>query len=121
MAEERFHAIEEKLDAIEARYAQLEEQMAAPDVATDPRRLMELGRERADLTELVETYRRFREIKRHVDETQGLLREGGDPEMDDLARVELESLNEQLDASISELKRMLLPKDPNDDKNVIIE
>jgi peptide chain release factor 1 len=121
MAEERFHAIEEKLDAIEARYTQLEEQMADPEVATDPRRLMELGRERAELTELVDTYRDYKEIKRHVIETEGLLREGGDPEMEELARVELESLNEQLEGSMNELKRLLLPKDPNDDKNVIIE
>ena len=121
MAEERFHAIEEKLDAIEARYTQLEEQMAGPEVATDPKRLMELGRERAELTELVDTYRGYKEIKRHVVETEGLLREVGDPEMDELARAELESLNEQLEASMNELKRLLLPKDPTDDKNVIIE
>jgi peptide chain release factor 1 len=121
MAEERFHAIEEKLDSIESRYNGLEEQMADPDVATDPRRLMELGRERSELSELIETYRQYKETKHHLAETEQILREGGDPEMDELARAELETLNARQEEAMSNLKRLLLPKDPNDDKNVIIE
>ena len=120
MAEERFHAIEEKLDAIEARYTGLEDQMSAPENATDPRQLMELGRERAELTELVESYRRYKEAKRQVAETEGLLA-GGDPGMEELISAEMESLNAALETELANLKRLLLPKDPNDDKNVIIE
>lgn len=121
MPVERFTAIEDKLDSVEASYMQVEEQMASPEVATDPRRLMQLGRERADLTEIVETYRRYKEIKAELLQTEELLRDANDPEMEELARAELASLEEQLDGELTTIKRLLLPKDPNDDKNVIIE
>lgn len=113
--------IDQKLDAIEARYAQLEEMMGQPEIATDPRRLMELGRERADLSPLVETYRRYRHAKQQIAEAQDLLGDGSDPGMTEMAREELEQLEPQLAAELNEIRRLLLPKDPNDDKNVIIE
>jgi peptide chain release factor 1 len=114
--------LEDKLDSIEQRYVQLEEMMGEPEVATDPKQLMELGRERADLSNLVESYREYRDINRQIADTEGILsNDGSDPEMAELARAEIESLEEQRDERMAVIKRLLLPKDPNDDKNVIME
>lgn len=114
--------LEDKLASIEQRYIQLEEMMGEPGVSTDPKRLMELGRERAELSGLVETYRRYRETVRHLDDTETMLsNDGSDPEMAALVRAEIEDLQKQRDEEMAQIKRLLLPKDPTDDKSVIIE
>jgi peptide chain release factor 1 len=114
--------LEDKLDSIEQRYVQLEEMMGENDVATDPKRLMEIGRERAELGNLVEIYRKYRETNRQLTDTETMLsNDGADPEMAELARAEIESLQVQRDRQMTEIKRLLLPKDPNDDKSVVIE
>jgi peptide chain release factor 1 len=120
MIEEKTDTIEQKLQSVEQRYVQLEDLMASPAVATDPRRLMELGRERADLTEIVEVYRRYRSIKSEIAGAVELLREA-EPELQEMAREEIVQLQEQRAALVDEIKRLLLPKDPMDDKDVIIE
>ncbi len=114
--------LEDKLNSIEQHYVELEEMMGHPDVTSDPRQLMELGRERAELTDLVEIYRRYRDTKHQIAETETMLTgDGADTEMVELARLEIESLQAQRDKQMEEIKRLLLPKDPNDNKNVIIE
>ena len=114
--------LDEKLSAIEQRYVQLEEQMGEPDVSADPQRLMELGRERSDLEDLVTVYRDYREVNRQLADTQTMLSaDGADPEMAELARTEIADLESQRHRILDEIKRLLLPRDPNEDKNVIIE
>ncbi|MEO8285697.1 MAG: peptide chain release factor 1 [Chloroflexota bacterium] len=114
--------LEDKLESIEQHYVQLEDMMGDPDVSTDPRRLMELGRERAELTPLVETYRTLRETSREISDTETMLSgDGSDPEMAELARAEIETLEQKRDRLMEDIKRLLLPRDPNDNKNVIIE
>jgi peptide chain release factor 1 len=113
-------SLRSKLESIEQHYVQLEEQMAEPEVATDHRRMTELGRERAEYEDLVTIYRSFRDIDRHVVEAEEL-RESQDPELAQYAREELERLVPRHEAALSEIKRLLLPRDPNDDKNVIME
>ncbi|MBF6611830.1 MAG: peptide chain release factor 1 [Chloroflexi bacterium] len=114
--------IDEKLQSIEQRYVQLEEMMAGPEVATDPKQLMDLGRERVELQDLVEAYRRYRDTSHEITETESLLRsDGADPELAELAHAEIERLQKERNAYMDEIKRLLLPKDPTDDKNVIIE
>jgi peptide chain release factor 1 len=119
--DERHNGIEAKLDDVERRYAQLEHMMSQPEVATDPQQLMELGRERAESTAIVEAYRRYRELSRQIRETEEMLRESSEPELVEMARVEIEELEARRDTEMEEIKRLLLPKDPNDDKSVIIE
>lgn len=114
-------SIDQKLDAVEARYTQLEELMSQPEVATDRKRIIELGRERAELTELVETYRRYKTLSEQIAEVQELARDGSDPDMAEMAKQEIEELQPRLDAELADIKKLLLPKDPSDDKNVIIE
>jgi peptide chain release factor 1 len=82
---------------------------------------MELGRERAELTPLVEAYRAYKKTQQLMSEAQEILREGADPDMAEMAREEIAQLEPQLEAQLNEIKRLLLPKDPLDDKNVIIE
>src|SRR5437773_1700970 len=112
--------VQNKLDSIQQRYVQLEDMMADPEISTDPKRLMEIARERAELTELVEVYRRYKDIDRHIIEAEEL-REAPDPDIAQMAREELEDLQAKQQANVDKIKHLLLPKDPNDDKNVIIE
>ena len=112
--------LHEKLDRIVARYDEIEQQMADPAVIADFGRLNELAQERTELTELVEVYRRFKAVEGQMADNESLI-EDGDPDLTELAELE----NEQLDAERVELERqlkqLLLPKDPKDDKNVIVE
>jgi len=96
--------------------------MGENEIATDPKQLMELGRERADLTDLVESYRTYRDLNRQIADTESILsNDGSDPELAEMVRAEIESLEERRDEQMAAIKRLLLPKDPNDDKSVIME
>ncbi len=121
MIADRTDGLEGKLNSIEERYAQLEGLMAQLEVATDPRRLMEIGRERAELTDLVDTYRAYKEVRGHISDAEQIADDATDPELIEMARLEIEELQPQLEKQIEEIKRLLLPRDPNDSKNVIIE
>lgn len=103
---------------VERRFEDLERQMADPDVATNPARLQEIGRERADIAEVVEAYRELRSVEEGISETELL---ASDPEMAELAEDELRSLRDRRDALTTRVKSLLVPKDPNDEKNVIVE
>ena len=109
-----------KLESIEQHYTELEEMMAQPEIATDHRRITELGRERAELQELVDAYRRYQKIRQEIDSTEEMLNGESDPEMVEMTRAELDELRKQLDVEMTEIKRLLLPKDKDDDKDVII-
>lgn len=108
------------LDQVVERYEELQRLMAEPEIATNPRLLQEYARELAGLEELVATYRRYREAKRQLDEAEELAR-SDDRELAELAREEAGELRERLEALEAELKRLLLPKDPNDERDVIVE
>jgi peptide chain release factor 1 len=110
----------DRIQRLAARYDEITQLMADPDVLADYGRLQELGQERSELDELVQAYHRYQEVQRQIDDNR-LLLDDGDPELRSLAEMEvagLEAEQEQLD---QEMKRLLLPKDPNDDKNVIVE
>jgi peptide chain release factor 1 len=94
--------------------------MADPAVATDPTKLAEFGRERAELEEVVATFRDFRDLEKQVEETQ-LLVADSDREMAELAQEELKSLRAGREEMLVKLRGLLVPKDPNDQKNVIVE
>lgn len=115
------NGIEAKLQSIEERYSELEAMMSDENVSTDHTRLMEVGRERAELTGLVEAYRALRDINGQIAGAEEMAHDGTDPEMAEMARTELEDLTKRRDSHLEQVKRLLLPRDPNDDKNVIIE
>jgi peptide chain release factor 1 len=111
----------EKLAAVEARYEELNRLMAEPQVATNPDLLREYGQEAADLEELVQVYRRFRDVRDQLAETRTMLDDGLDDEMLALVEQEIDDLEQQEAELTDQLQWLLLPKDPNDEKNVIVE
>lgn len=109
-----------QLDRIEARFTEIEELLADPTVLADYNRMTELAQERSELEEVVSTYARSKVVEQQLEENQLLLEEN-DPELRELAELEIESLQEEQATLEQQLKQLLLPKDPKDDKNVIVE
>ncbi|MSQ10233.1 MAG: peptide chain release factor 1 [Dehalococcoidia bacterium] len=111
----------DKLQPIEDRYEEISALMGQNDVATDPARLQALGKEQSGLTDLVTAFRQYRSTFNQREETAALLAEATDDEMRDMAREELDDLDVKAAQLQEAIKLLLLPKDPNDTKNVIIE
>ena len=111
----------EKLDHIESRYQELTAQLSSPEVLGDSSRYQKLARTHADLAEVVEKYRQWKELEKGVRETKQMMVESEDAEMKQLAHEEERQLLERKEIVENELKRLLLPRDPNDEKNVILE
>ena len=111
----------DKLDAIVLRYEDINRELASPGVLSDQARFRRLMKEQSDLTPLVETYTRFRSVSDNLEESRLLLEEEDDEEMRELAREEISSSKKELDSLQEQLKILLIPKDPNDEKNVIVE
>jgi len=111
----------EKLALVEERYEELNRLMADPEVATDHIRLKELAQEQAEIEELVQTYRQYKANEQELSETEGILQEGSDEELEELAREEIERLTARQEKLYEKLRLMLLPRDPKDKKNVIME
>src|SRR2546428_2768251 len=111
----------DKLRQIEERSEELERTLADPKIYGQPAEFARLRKERADSVEVVERFREYREVLRRLGEAQHLLTEGGDRELAELAQAEIDELSVRQTALESDLKRLLLPRDPNDDKNVFVE
>ncbi|MGQ9768399.1 MAG: peptide chain release factor 1 [Anaerolineae bacterium] len=111
----------DKVAAIDQRYEELNHLMADPAIATDPARLGELAREQAEIQEIVSVYRAYRAAEAELADARALLKDGSDPELAELARAEAERLEAEQARRLEQLRAFLLPKDPRDDKNVIIE
>jgi peptide chain release factor 1 len=113
--------VESRLAQVEARFDQLQSDLSQPDVASDPDRLRRLGKELADLQEIVGPYRELRAARRQSEEARALAKDEADPEMAAFLRGEAD----EADASAAELRArleaLLVPKDPNDQKNVVLE
>jgi peptide chain release factor 1 len=107
-----------KLDDVVLRYEELDRKLCSPEVIGQRDKFTQLSKERADLRELVEAYREYRDLQQRIVENKELL---SDAELRDLAREELEQDRVRVTALESRLKILLLPKDPNDDKNVLLE
>lgn len=108
----------EKLQEIENRYDEIERRLQDPAVSTDIGELQRLGKARSEIEEIVAAIRRYKKARQELQDAEELL---ADPEMRELAQQEIEPLRSRIDALEAELKAMLIPKDPNDDKSVIIE
>lgn len=111
----------DKLASAERRYQEIEQLMAEPEIAIDFERVQKLAKERASLEEMVSMYRNYRRLSSERDGALAMLEDGADPEITTLAREELEKLHSDLDRLGLDLKRAILPKDPNDEKGVIVE
>jgi peptide chain release factor 1 len=109
-----------KLEEVEDRFREVEGLLSDPSVVTQQKRFLDLSREHAELATVVEVYREYKRVNEDLDGNRELLQDG-DPEMRELARVELPELEARRDELAKQLKLLLLPKDPNDEKNVILE
>jgi peptide chain release factor 1 len=109
------------LDNAEKRLEQLSVQMGDPAVVSDRKMLEKLGKELSELRPIVEAYNEYKQTRDSISEAQEMLDDGSDPELCALAKDEIEELEPQLKAIEEKLKILLLPKDPNAHKNIIIE
>ncbi len=111
----------DRLDDTLMRYEEMMNQLSEPDVANDPERFKRLMKEQSDLTPIVEAYKEYKQCKQNVEDSLAMLDEESDEEMRELAKEELNESKARIEELEQELKVLLLPKDPNDDKNVIVE
>ena len=111
----------DKLEDLLIRYEELMSELSEPDVANNPERFRKLMKEQSDLTPIVEAYREYKKSKQDIEDSLALLDEETDEEMKELAKEELNDAKARVEQLEHTLKIQLLPKDPNDDKNVIVE
>ena len=114
---EMFDKLEDLLIRLEEILSELQE----PDVASDPNRFRKLMKEQSELTPIVEAYKEYKACKQNIEESLELLDEESDEDMRELAKEELNESKARVEELEHELKILLLPKDPNDDKNVVVE
>jgi peptide chain release factor 1 len=111
----------DRLEALVARHRQLQEELSRPEVIADHQKLAELGRELRGLDELVATYREYREAEQQLHEARELLRAEKDPDMQEFLHGEERQAEQRLADHEERLRVLLLPKDPNDDRDVVVE
>ncbi|MDQ0257176.1 peptide chain release factor 1 [Evansella vedderi] len=112
----------DRLEAVEERYEKLNELLMDPDVISDPKKLRDYSKEQSDIEETVQTFRQYKEVKQQYNDAKTMLREEDlDDEMYEMVKMEIDELEEQIQPLEDKLRVLLLPKDPNDDKNVIVE
>ena len=111
----------DRLEDIVKHYEELMFELNNPSVAEDQKRFRKLMKEQSDLTPLVETYKEYKQAKQDVEDSLALLEEESDEEMREMAKEELSDAKKRIEELEQQLKILLLPKDPNDDKNVIVE
>jgi peptide chain release factor 1 len=111
----------ERLDQIEAKYDELTRALASPEVIADSSRYQKAAKAHSEIAPMVEKYREYRDLQRGIADSKQLIAEESDPAMRAYAHEELVKLEERLKSVEEELKVLLLPKDPNDEKNVVLE
>ena len=111
----------DRLESIAGRYREIEQQMSRPEVASDHEAVTRLAREQRSLREIVEAYQAYRRARGEMDSARELLRHEKDSEMQEYLRSEERRAAEQMAQLDERLKVLLLPKDPNDDKDVVVE
>lgn len=111
----------DQLDIVEERYEQLNEMLSDPDVVNDSNKLRAYSKEQAELQKTVDVYRKYKQAKEDIAEIEEMLAETKDKDEQEMLKEENNSLKSELPGLEEELKFLLIPKDPNDDKNVIVE
>src|SRR5438477_4344204 len=111
----------ERLDQIEARYEELTHALASPEIISDSSKYQKTAKAHSEIAPVVEKYREYKDLKKGIAESKAVLADEKDSEMRAYAQEELEQLEQRLTQVEEELKVLLLPKDPNDEKNVVLE
>lgn len=108
----------ERLELTQKRYEEIEQELMQEDVISDIKKMMKLNKEKADLEEIVNEYNKYKKIDSDINAAHDMLK---DPEMEEIAKEELESLEQQKASLVENIEKLLMPKDPNDSKNVVVE
>lgn len=111
----------DRLEATEARYEKLNELLSDPDIVNDTTKLRDYSKEQSDIQDTVEAYREYKEVKEQLDDAKAMLDEKLDTEMKEMVKEEISELEDRVEELEERMRILLLPKDPNDDKNVIME
>ncbi len=111
----------DRLQAVEDRYDKLNELLSDPEIVNDPKKLREYSKEQSDIQATVEAYREYKELNQQYKDAKAMLEDKLDADMREMVKEEVSELEEQITALEERLKILLIPKDPNDDKNVIME
>ncbi|MBO1912310.1 PCRF domain-containing protein, partial [Microvirga sp. 3-52] len=111
----------ERLQAVEDRYDQLNELLSDPEIVSDISKLRDYSKEQSGIQETVDAYRQYKRVKGEFKDAKEMLNESLDEEMRELVKLELSELEDQVEELEAQLKVLLIPKDPNDEKNVIME
>ena len=111
----------EQLDGLLVRYEELEELMSDPEVISDTKRYLALSKEEGGMRDVVAAYKKYKQVLSDIKESEEVLRESKDDDMEALAKEDLEDLQKQKADLEDQIKVLMLPKDPNDDKNIIME
>ena len=111
----------EKLDKIKKKYDSINEQLSESDFASDREKVISLNRERSELEDIIVVYDKYKEVLKNIEGNKEIIDLGGDKELVELAEAEMNELNDKRDDLEEEIKLLLIPKDPNDDKDVIVE
>ncbi|APU71653.1 peptide chain release factor 1 [Companilactobacillus crustorum] len=111
----------EQLETLLERYQELQELMSDPEVINDTKRYMAYSKEEADMRDVVAAFRHYKELKQSISDSDEILRETDDAEMQAMAKDEMETSKKELDEIEHNITLLMLPKDPNDDKNIIME
>ena len=111
----------ENLEDVLIKYEDINAELASPDVTGDQTRFRKLMKEQSDLTPLVETYTAYKKANQNIEDCLMILDEESDEEMKEMAKEELADSKKKVEELEEKIKILLLPKDPNDDKNVIVE
>ncbi|MFI5105167.1 MAG: PCRF domain-containing protein, partial [Terriglobales bacterium] len=111
----------ERLNQIEKKYDELTQALSSPEVIGDSAKYQKTAKAHSEVAEIVEKYREFKDLQRGIAESKAMVAEESDAELRAYAQEELTRLEERLAATEAELKVLLIPKDPNDDKNVVLE
>src|SRR5689334_6988556 len=110
-----------KLDDVERRFEDVDRQLQDPNVTSNTKKYMTLMKERSDLESIVTVYQSYKRNQKQLEETKDIIHNESDEEMRALAKSELPDLEKEKAELESQLKMLLLPKDPNDEKNIIME
>lgn len=111
----------DKLENLLLRFEDIMLELSSPGVTDNPKRFRELMKEQSDLTPIVEAYKKYKKAKQDIEDSIAMLEEESDDDMREMLKEELASAKSDVETLEGELKILLLPKDPNDDKNVIVE
>lgn len=111
----------ENLEKLVQRFEEINEELIKPEVVSDQQKLIQLTKERSELEEIVNTYKKYKEVKKNIEGNKEIIYSKIDPELVELARLELDELEPELERLEEQLKLLLLPKDPDDSKNCIVE